>query len=120
MSVRKQLIKLNNKLESSWGVVNFHDEEIVLKAGWHVIEFIVQGNIDHTPRLVVSNPKGKRIDRSLTGYHSGRNRMLIYLPGGRLVAHSKSVEFERLARVSAIEGRARILLICGRYLRDCN
>ncbi len=118
MSVRKQLIKLNNKLESSWGVVNFHDEEIVLKAGWHVIEFIVQGNIDHTPRLVVSNPKGKRIDRSLTGYHSGRNRMLIYLPGGRLVAHSKSVEFERLARVSAIEGRARILLICGRYLRD--
>ena len=118
MSLRKQLIKLNNRLESSWNQVSFDKQEIHLKAGWYVLEFIVQGNLDHTPRLVVQNLKGKSVDRSLTGYHSGRNRMLVFLPEGQLTGHSESLEFERMARVSKIEGRARILLICGRYLRD--
>jgi len=44
--------------------------------------------------------------------------MLIYLPTGRLVAFSKSIKFERLGRVSSFEGRARVLLICFRYLID--
>jgi len=118
MSIRKQLIKLNNKLESSWELVNFDDKHIPIKAGWYVIEFMVQGNLDHTPRIVIRNDKAKDLERQLIGFHSGRNRMLIYLPSGQLVAYSKALEFERLARVSTIEGRARILLICGRYLRD--
>ncbi|MFT6100086.1 MAG: GT2 family glycosyltransferase [Arenicella sp.] len=118
MSVRKQLIKLNNKLESSWSSVNFEAHPICLRAGWYVTEFMVQGAIDHTPRIVITRAKGKEVERHLVGFHSGRNRMLVYLPDGQLIAHSESLEFERLARVSTIEGRARILLICGRYLRD--
>ena len=118
MSIRKQLIKLNNKLESSWSVVNFEAAPITLQAGWYVTEFSVQGNIDHTPRIIIEDAKGKQIERQLIGFHSGRNRMLIYLPSGKMVAHSESAEFERLARVSTIEGRLRIILICARYLRD--
>jgi len=118
MSIRKQLIKLNNKLESSWRVVNFDDSDIKLADGWYVTEFMVQGNLDHTPRIVIRNAKSKQIERQLIGFHSGRNRMLVYLPEGQLVGYSKSLEFERLARVSTFEGRCRILLICGRYLRD--
>jgi len=118
MSIRKQLIKLNNKLESSWSHVNFNESPVSLKAGWYVAEFTVQGSIDHTPRIVIEGLNSKQLERSLIGFHSGRNRMLIYLPGGSLIAHSASLEFERLARVSAIEARARIGLICARYLRD--
>jgi GT2 family glycosyltransferase len=118
MSILKQLIKLNNKLESSWSVVNFDIRPITLKAGWYVTEFMVQGNLDHTPRIVIRTNKEKEVERHLLGFHSGRNRMLVYLPEGQLIAQSESLEFERLARVSTLEGRARILLICGRYLRD--
>ena len=118
MSVRKQLIKLNNRLESSWSVVSFDNGSVDVQAGWYVSEFVVQGNLDHTPRIIVRNAKHQDIERSLIGFHSGRNRMLVFLPAGKITAHSKSIEFERLARVSTLEGRARILLICGRYLRD--
>ncbi len=118
MNIRKQLIKLNNKLESSWKVVNFGDCNIKLAGGWYVTEFRVQGNLDHTPRIVIQNSKAKEIERQLIGFHSGRNRMLVFLPEGQLIGYSKSLEFERLARVSTFEGRCRILLICGRYLRD--
>lgn len=118
MSITKQLVKLNNKLESSWLLIGFNGRKVEIKSGWYIIEFMVQGNLDHTPRLVIQNTKGKKVDRHLTGFHSGRNRMLLFLPEGQLVAYSKSLEFERLARVSTLEGRARILLICGRYLRD--
>ena len=118
MSIRKQLIKLNNKLESSWSVVDFVSTPVTLEAGWYVSEFMVQGSIDHTPRLVIKDKRSKQLERKLIGFHSGRNRMLIYLPAGQLVAHSESINFERLARVSILEARARILLICGRYLRD--
>ncbi|MGK0374571.1 MAG: GT2 family glycosyltransferase [Arenicella sp.] len=118
MSIRKQLIKLNNKLESSWSVVNFGARPITLKAGWYVTEFMVQGNLDHTPKIVIHTGNEKEVARHLLGFHSGRNRMLVYLPKGQLIAQSESLEFERLARVSTLEGRARILLICGRYLHD--
>jgi GT2 family glycosyltransferase len=118
MSIRKQLIKLNNKLESSWSSVNFEARPICLRAGWYVTEFMVQGALDHTPRIVIASANGKEIERHFMGFHSGRNRMLVYLPDGQLIARSESLEFERLARVSTLEGRARILLICGRYLRD--
>jgi GT2 family glycosyltransferase len=118
MSIRKQLIKLNNKLEASWGVVDFNAPKIILEAGWYVTEFMVQGTLDHTPRIVIRKSDTHDVERYLIGFHSGRNRMLVFLPEGQLVAHSESIEFERLARVSAIEGRARILLICGRYLKD--
>jgi len=68
--------------------------------------------------VVVNNGQGEDFEKRLVGAHSGRNRTLIYLPSGQLVAYSKSVEFARLARVSNLEGRARILLICFRYLLD--
>ncbi|MFT6408552.1 MAG: hypothetical protein ACJAQ6_001972, partial [Arenicella sp.] len=118
MSILKQLIKLNNKLESWWSTVDFSQQPIALKAGWYVVEFMVQGNLDHTPRMVIRGAKDKRVERPLVGFHSGRNRMLVYLPAGQLVARSESLEFERLARVSTLEARARILLICARYLGD--
>ncbi|MFT6032982.1 MAG: GT2 family glycosyltransferase [Arenicella sp.] len=118
MSLLKQLIKLNNKLESSWSLVDFRQRPVLLKAGWYVTEFMVQGNLDHIPRLVIRISQGKSLERSLVGFHSGRNRMLVYLPEGQLIAQSESLEFERLARVSTLEGRSRILLICARYLSD--
>ena len=92
--------------------------EVQIQAGWYVTEFLVQGNLDHTPKLVVRGTNGSNKERALNGFHAGRNRMLVYLPAGTLVAYSKSIAFERLARVSTLEGRARILLICARYLRD--
>jgi len=109
MNIRKQLIKLNNRFESSWSLVNFEHAPVALQAGWYVTEFSVQGNIDHTPRIIIEDLKGKQVERQLIGFHSGRDRMLIYLPGGKLIAHSESAEFERLARVSTVEGRLRIL-----------
>jgi GT2 family glycosyltransferase len=118
MSIRKQLIKLNNKLESSWGLVDFTQGEASVRSGWYVAEFLVHGNLDHTPRIVVIDDEGLQHERELIGFHAGRNRMLIYLPAGTLIAYSESLEFERLGRVSGFEGRARIILICGRYLRD--
>ena len=118
MSIRKYMIKLNNKLESSWREVGLSASEIPLEAGWYVAEFNVPGPIDHIPRLVVIDARRDQIERTLIGSHAGRNRMLIYLPQGHLQAYSKSLDFERLARVSNLEGRARILLICFRYLLD--
>ncbi len=118
MSIRKALIKLNNKLESSWQVVNFSQRPVVLNAGWYVAEFTVPGSLNHIPRLVVKNQDGREQERALIGVHAGRNRMLFYLPEGELIAHSDSIEFERLARVSNLEARFRTLLICARYLRD--
>lgn len=118
MSLRKYLIKLNYKLESTWARVNFSALDIPLEAGWYVTEFLVQGAINHTPRILITEGDTKQHERSLIGFHSGRNRMLIFLPKGRLSAFSKSIEFESLSRVSNLEGRARVLLICGRYLVD--
>jgi len=118
MNFRKHLIKLNNRLESSWKVMRFSESPVELIAGWYIAEFLVSGAVTHTPRMLVRNRKGDEVERALIGSHAGRNRMLLYLPEGELTAFSKSVEFERLARVSNIEGRARILLICFRYLLD--
>lgn len=118
MSVRKALVRLNNKLEASWDVVDFDKRPIAIRAGWYVAEFVVPGSLDHVPRLVVSEPDGRERDRMLIGVHAGRNRMLFYLPSGQLSAHSDTINFERLARVSGLEARFRTLLICSRYLRD--
>lgn len=118
MSLRKQLIRLNNKLESSWSLIDFSHGEVTVESGWYVTEFLVSDNLDHTPLIIIRDDKGIDHQRPLIGFHAGRNRMLVYLPKGVFVAHSKSIEFERLGRVSWLESRARILLICGRYLRD--
>jgi len=118
MSFRKFLTKLNFKLESSWRRVDFTASDAYLEAGWYVAEFLVQGAINHIPRIIVEDPNGKQRDRSMIGSHAGRNRMLIFLPKGRLCAFSKSIEFQSLSRVSSLEGRARVLLICARYLAD--
>jgi len=118
MNLRKSLIKLAGKLEMGWRKVDFSASNISIDAGWYVTEFLIQGAINHTPRIVVQDTHGKTIERPLIGFHSGRNRMLIYLPGGMLRAYSKSVQFEVLGRVSWLEGRARVLLICSRYLID--
>ena len=118
MNIRKQLIKLNNKLESSWSLVSTLEGETHILSGWYVTEFLVQGNLDHTPTMLIRDDSGIQQQRNLIGFHAGRNRMLVYLPAGILTAYSESLEFERLARVSTLEGRARVILICGRYLRD--
>ena len=118
MNLRKLLIKLAGQLEKSWTKIDFTSSPIDLKAGWYVTEFLIQGVIDHTPRLLIKDDANKNIERTLIGFHSGRNRMLIYLPQGVLEAHSKSIEFESLSRVPWLEGRLRILLICYRYLID--
>ncbi len=118
MSVLKALVRLNNRLEASWNAVDFARRPIFIKSGWYVAEFVVPGTLDHMPRLVVTEPDGRERDRVLIGVHAGRNRMLFYLPNGQLSAHSDSIAFERLARVSSLEARFRTLLICSRYLRD--
>jgi len=120
MSLRKSLIKLANRLESAWSKVDLSTAPVTLNAGWYVTEFVVQGVLQHTPRIVIETPNGKQRERvrELVGVHSGRNRMLVYLPDGRLKAYSKSIEFSLLARVPVWEGRARVLLICFRYLLD--
>lgn len=118
MSVRKQLIKLNNKLESTWQVIDLSASKPKLRKGWYVTEFTLPANLDHVPRILIDDLAAKTQERALIGSHAGRNRMLIYLPNGSINAYSKSIGFERLARVSSLEGRARIILICSRYLRD--
>ena len=92
--------------------------EINLQAGWYISRLVISGAIDHTPRIVVTNENGNDVDRPLVGAHSGQNRMLIYLPGGRLKGYSQSIEFQSMARISTLEARFRILKICWRYLLD--
>jgi GT2 family glycosyltransferase len=116
--MRKALIKFANRIESSWQDVDFAQSPIQLVAGWYVTEFMLPGALQHTPNIIVEGVDGKQRERHLVGFHAGRNRMLIYLPTGRLHAYSESIEFIRLARVPTVEGRARIILICMRYLRD--
>ncbi|MEM7360978.1 MAG: glycosyltransferase family 2 protein [Pseudomonadota bacterium] len=118
MSIRKSLIKLANRMESAWQHVDFSASPVMVPAGWYVTEFVVQGAMAHTPRIIVERLDGKKRERELIGFHSGRNRMLIYLPAGRMEAVSESIEFVTLACVPWWEGRARILLICFRYLLD--
>ncbi len=118
MNILKTLVKLNNKLEATWSKVDFLKIPVEIRTGWYVCEFTVPGTLDHLPRLVVTNDEGKEVSRHLVGVHAGRNRMMFYLPEGNLTAHSRSINFERLARVSNIEARCRTWLICARYLRD--
>lgn len=118
MNLRKFLITLAGKLEMAWHKIDFAASQIDLKAGWYVTEFLIQGVVNHTPRIVLRDGAGKTVERPLTGFHAGRNRMLIYLPQGTLEAYSKSIEFNMLGRVPWLEGRARVLLICFRYLVD--
>lgn len=116
--MRKFLIKLANRIESNWQDVDFAKTPIMLDAGWYVTEFILPGALQHTPSIIVECSDSKQHQRDLIGFHAGRNRMLIFLPQGRLAAHSDTIDFLRLSRVPVLEGRARILLICARYLRD--
>lgn len=118
MNLRKSLIKLANKLENTWQKIDLSKSPITLNDGWYVIEFIVQGSTRVTPRIIVQDQSGETHERLLTGYHAGRNRMLVFLEKGHMTQYSESIEFQRLARVTNLEGRARILLICFRYLLD--
>ena len=118
MNPRKSLIKLAQHLESNWQKVDWHAELIQIRAGWYICEYDLPGKVVQTPRIVIENDNGNSIERRLVGFHSGRNRMLFYLPKGRITAVSKSIEFKQLARVSSVEGRFRVGLICARYLRD--
>ncbi|NND81964.1 MAG: glycosyltransferase [Gammaproteobacteria bacterium] len=116
--MRKYLLKLALRLENSWQPVRLEQAPVYLQAGWYVSEFLLQGALQATPRIVVRDQQGVVRERSLTGCHSGRNRMLFYLPAGEITGYSENLQFSRLARVSTLEGRARIGLICGRYLVD--
>jgi GT2 family glycosyltransferase len=118
MSIRKSLIKLANRIESGWQMIDFNVSPVNIPAGWYVSEFILKGALANTPRIIIEGADGKPKQRSLTGFHSGRNRMLFFLPAGRMTAVSESIEFTLLAKVPWWEGRARILLICFRYLID--
>lgn len=118
MSILKSLIKLNNKLESSWQIVDFRQPPVVVPAGWYVAEFTMPGSLEHVPSLLIRDHNQIEHERALSGVHSGRNRMLFFLPAGQLIAHTETIVFERLAKVSSLEARFRTLLICARYLRD--
>jgi GT2 family glycosyltransferase len=118
MSIRKSLIKLAKSIESGWQLLDCNVSPVNVSAGWYVTEFILKGALANTPRIIIEGAGGKPIERLLTGFHSGRNRMLLFLPAGRMTAISESVEFTLLAKVPWWEGRARILLICFRYLID--
>lgn len=122
MSVRKWLLKLNNKFEQRWERVNHETSSTAIADGWYIVEFVLDSQAQRTPRLVIrstGNPKDEElIERLLVGAHAGRNRMLIYLPVGKLVGFSASMDIQRIARLSIMEARARILLICTRYLID--
>ena len=111
-------MQLNSAFEARWDVVPLNKKAPLITAGWYVIEFSVENVIDHTPRLVIDTGDDGQCDRVLEGFHVGNNRMLIYCPQGRWVAHSDSMNVTRLARIRAWEARARIALICARYLRD--
>ena len=116
--MRKLLIKIAKRIEANWHKVDAKSRNLSLEAGWYVTEFVVQGAIQHTPKIIVRTVADRLRERILLGVHSGRNRMLIYLPKGILTAHSDSIDFTLLARVPSWEGRARVLLICFRYLID--
>lgn len=118
MNIRKSLIKLANKMESAWQAIDFSASPIAVKSGWYVTEFMLPGSLQHTPRIIIEDQYGREIERLLIGFHAGRNRMLIYLPQGHMTAYSESIDFTLLSRVPAWEGRARVLLICFRYLLD--
>ncbi len=114
----KYLINLNNRFEKSWSFVDLQASEIEIEAGWYVAEFQLSSLVKSVPRLVIEDSNQLDVERSLDGAHSGRNRMMFYLPAGRLKAFSKNLEFERLAKCGALEARFRIALICFRYLID--
>jgi len=119
MNFHKLLIKLSNKFENSWSSCDFSVSPVLIKAGWYVTEFVLSSNaLSYTPRVVIIDDQKKTVERELNHAHAGRNRMLIYLPAGRVIAVSEGLEFNFLSRIPWWEGRARILLICGRYLRD--
>ena len=118
MNVRKSLIKWAKNIERAWLKIDVSNAVVELPAGWYVTEFFIQGVLKHTPQLLVQTSSSKQVERKLSGSHSGKNRMFIYLPAGRLLAHSETLQIELLAHVPAWEGRARVLLICFRYLLD--
>lgn len=116
-------MKVNNRFEQKWWIVPVDDinerrSKVEIKSGWYVGEFQLSGVLDTVPRLLIHDTNENSIERPLNGAHSGRNRMLFYLPTGKLTAISRGLVFERLARVGSIEARFRIALICLRYLRD--
>ena len=114
----KYLININNRLEKSWSTIDIDESCINIDAAWYVAEFQISGALDSVPRIIIENKNQRDVERSLEGAHSGRNRMMFYLPAGKLKALSHNLKFERLARVGAIEARFRIALICLRYLID--
>lgn len=117
-NLRKSLIKLAKKFESAWQTVDWLGSNVQLEAGWYILEFVIEGANVPTQKLVVKKHGGGVFERVLVGATTGRNRKLVYLPAGRLLAFSQSLDFITFARVPAWEGRARVMLICARYQLD--
>ena len=122
MSIRKHLIKLAKRIENSWQTIDLSSgvegKGVAIRSGWYVTEFTIQGAIKHIPEILVIDESAKEVKRSLIGFHSGRNRMLFFLPAGHIVAYDKELQFDFLSRVTELEGRARVFLITFRYLID--
>ena len=122
MSLRKYLIKLAMRIEKTWKPVDLAAKQtgkgVPIDSGWYVTEFNIEGAVKHVPEIVIKTDEDGEIRRSLIGFHSGRNRMLIYLPAGYIAAYDNMLEFDFLSRVTELEGRARVLLISFRYLID--
>ena len=121
MSIRKHLIKLALRIEKTWKPVDLDTKQkggVSINGGWYVSEFNVQGPVQHIPDIIVLDHNSREIRRSLIGFHSGRNRMMFYLPAGKITAYDNKLQFDFLSRVSELEGRARVLLISFRYLAD--
>lgn len=122
MILRKALIKLAKRIERSWESVDLfakpEPEGIPIRSGWYLTEFNIEGSVNHVPAILVKTARNIEVRRRLIGFHSGRNRMLIYLPSGHITAYDTALEFDFLSRLSEIEGRSRVMLICMRYLID--
>ena len=71
MSIRKQLIKLNNKLESTWRHIDLRRAKPDVTKGWFIAEFILKAKLDHVPRILIDDAHGKTQERSLIGSHAG-------------------------------------------------
>lgn len=115
--MRKALIKLASRIESRWQETDLSNKAPNLSEGWYISEFLLDGAPQYTPTLIIENA-GKELHCEYTGAHAGRNRMMSYLPQGKLTAYSEMIQFKRLSKIPNLEARARILLICVRYLRD--
>ena len=91
MILRKALIKLAKRIERSWESVDLfakpEPEGIPIRSGWYLTEFNIEGSVNHVPAILVKTARNIEVRRRLIGFHSGRNRMLVYLSSGHITAY---------------------------------